>query len=198
MVGARGLLPDAAEGHQGRGAQRRGRAFLRRPRSQRIDRARHRRGRRAFAHRGTARSSTIEFGRVPVVAVLHGAVVGGGLELAAAAHVRVAETLDLLRAAGGQPRHLCRRRRLGAAAAAHRRLAHAGNDADRPHLRRRGRPGDRPVALSGRPTARASPRASSSPSASPSNAPLTNFAIMHVLPRIAESDPGKRLCRPSR
>ena len=32
-----------------------------------------------------------EFGRVPVVAVLHGAVVGGGLELAAACHVRVAE-----------------------------------------------------------------------------------------------------------
>lgn len=33
----------------------------------------------------------VEFGRVPVVAVLHGAVVGGGLELAAACHVRVAE-----------------------------------------------------------------------------------------------------------
>jgi (methylthio)acryloyl-CoA hydratase len=33
----------------------------------------------------------IEFGTVPVVAVLHGAVVGGGLELAAAAHVRIAE-----------------------------------------------------------------------------------------------------------
>jgi (methylthio)acryloyl-CoA hydratase len=33
----------------------------------------------------------IEFGPVPVVAVLHGAVVGGGLELAAAAHIRVAE-----------------------------------------------------------------------------------------------------------
>ena len=33
----------------------------------------------------------IQFGRVPVVAVLHGAVVGGGLELAVAAHVRVAE-----------------------------------------------------------------------------------------------------------
>ena len=33
----------------------------------------------------------IEFGAAPVVAVLHGAVVGGGLELAAAAHVRVAE-----------------------------------------------------------------------------------------------------------
>ncbi len=38
---------------------------------------------RAFEH--------IEFGRVPVVAALHGAVVGGGLELAAACHIRVAE-----------------------------------------------------------------------------------------------------------
>ena len=35
--------------------------------------------------------AAIEFGRVPVVAVLHGAVVGGGLELAASSHVRVAE-----------------------------------------------------------------------------------------------------------
>jgi (methylthio)acryloyl-CoA hydratase len=33
----------------------------------------------------------IQFGRLPVVSVLHGAVVGGGLELAAATHIRVAE-----------------------------------------------------------------------------------------------------------
>ena len=33
----------------------------------------------------------IQLGKVPVVAVLHGAVVGGGLELASACHVRVAE-----------------------------------------------------------------------------------------------------------
>src|SRR3546814_4783914 len=33
----------------------------------------------------------IQFGRVPVIAVLHGAVIGGGLELAAATHVRIAE-----------------------------------------------------------------------------------------------------------
>jgi enoyl-CoA hydratase/carnithine racemase len=33
----------------------------------------------------------IEHGDVPVIAVLHGAVVGGGLELAAAAHIRIAE-----------------------------------------------------------------------------------------------------------
>ncbi len=33
----------------------------------------------------------IEYGRVPVVSVLHGAVVGGGLELACSTHIRVAE-----------------------------------------------------------------------------------------------------------
>jgi enoyl-CoA hydratase/carnithine racemase len=33
----------------------------------------------------------IEYGHVPVVVVMHGAVIGGGLELAAAAHIRVAE-----------------------------------------------------------------------------------------------------------
>jgi enoyl-CoA hydratase/carnithine racemase len=33
----------------------------------------------------------VQFGPVPVVALLHGAVVGGGLELASSAHVRVAE-----------------------------------------------------------------------------------------------------------
>ena len=33
----------------------------------------------------------IQFGRVPVIGVLHGAVVGGGLELASSLHVRVAE-----------------------------------------------------------------------------------------------------------
>ena len=34
----------------------------------------------------------IQFGRIPVVAALHGAVVGGGLELASACHIRVADT----------------------------------------------------------------------------------------------------------
>jgi (methylthio)acryloyl-CoA hydratase len=34
---------------------------------------------------------TVQYGNVPVVAVLHGACVGGGLELAAACHIRVAE-----------------------------------------------------------------------------------------------------------
>lgn len=34
----------------------------------------------------------VQFGLVPVIAVLHGAVVGGGLELASACHIRVAES----------------------------------------------------------------------------------------------------------
>ena len=33
----------------------------------------------------------IQFGRVPVIAALRGAVIGGGLELAASCHIRVAE-----------------------------------------------------------------------------------------------------------
>ena len=33
----------------------------------------------------------MQFGRMPVICVMHGAVVGGGLELASSAHVRVAE-----------------------------------------------------------------------------------------------------------
>ena len=33
----------------------------------------------------------IQFGRVPVIAALHGAVIGGGFELASAAHIRVAD-----------------------------------------------------------------------------------------------------------
>jgi len=38
-----------------------------------------------------AAMDALQFGPVPVVAVLHGAVVGGGLELASAAHIRIAE-----------------------------------------------------------------------------------------------------------
>ena len=38
-----------------------------------------------------AAMDAIQFGRVPVVAVLHGAVVGGGLALASSCHIRVAE-----------------------------------------------------------------------------------------------------------
>jgi enoyl-CoA hydratase/carnithine racemase len=40
---------------------------------------------------GTALSTGSRNGGVPVIAALHGAVIGGGLELTASAHIRVAE-----------------------------------------------------------------------------------------------------------
>lgn len=40
---------------------------------------------------GQQLNNTVQYCRAPVVSVLHGAVIGGGLELAAATHVRVAE-----------------------------------------------------------------------------------------------------------
>jgi (methylthio)acryloyl-CoA hydratase len=43
------------------------------------------------SRRWHAAMDTIQFARVPVVAALHGAVVGGGLELASSCHVRVAD-----------------------------------------------------------------------------------------------------------
>ncbi len=43
------------------------------------------------SRRWHAAMDALQFGPVPVVVVMHGAVVGGGLELASAAHIRVAE-----------------------------------------------------------------------------------------------------------
>src|SRR5215472_3841174 len=45
----------------------------------------------ARAEKRNAIDDPTVFGKAPVVAVLHGAVVGGGLEIAAACHIRVAE-----------------------------------------------------------------------------------------------------------
>ena len=45
----------------------------------------------AFSRSWHRAFDAIENGGVPVIAVLHGAVIGGGLELAAAAHIRVTE-----------------------------------------------------------------------------------------------------------
>ena len=44
-----------------------------------------------FARYGHEVFNTIQFGGRPVIAALHGAVVGGGLEMACCAHVRVAD-----------------------------------------------------------------------------------------------------------
>ncbi len=46
--------------------------------------------------------SRIEFGTIPWISALHGAVVGGGLELAAATHVRVADATTFMALPEGQ------------------------------------------------------------------------------------------------
>jgi len=127
----------------------------------------------------------VQFGRVPVVAALHGAVVGGGLELAVAAHVRVAERSayyglpegqrGIFVGGGGSSRIP---RLIGAARMADMMLTGRVYDAEE-GLR---------VGLSqylvdtGQGLAKAFELAHKIAA----NAPLSNFAVMHALPRIAD------------
>jgi enoyl-CoA hydratase/carnithine racemase len=130
----------------------------------------------------------IEFGRVPVVAVLHGAVVGGGLEFAAAAHVRVAERSAYyalpegsrgIYVGGGAsvrlPRLIGVSRVMEMMMTGHVYDAEEGQAAGLSHyLVEPGKGLAKGIELAKRVA---------------SNSPLTNFGIMHVLPRIAEQDP---------
>ena len=127
----------------------------------------------------------VQFGRVPVVCVLHGAVVGGGLELASAAHLRVAERSafyglpegqrGLFVGGGGSARVP---RLVGVARMTDMMLTGRVLDADE---------GQR-VGLShylvddGQGLAKAFELAAKIAQ----NAPLSNFAVMHALPRIAD------------
>jgi enoyl-CoA hydratase/carnithine racemase len=130
----------------------------------------------------------IQFGPVPVVAVLHGAVVGGGLELAATAHVRVAErstyyalpegSRGIFLGGGGTVR-LTRligvSRVMDLMLTGHTYDAVEGQAIGLSHyLVDDGKGLDKALELAARIAA---------------NTPLTNFAVMHTLPRIAESDP---------
>jgi enoyl-CoA hydratase/carnithine racemase len=135
---------------------------------------------RAFQH--------IEFGKVPVVAVLHGAVVGGGLELAAAAHIRVAERSAYyalpegsrgIYVGGGAsvrlPRLIGTARVMDMMLTGRTYGAEEGQAIGLSHyLVEPGAGLAKGIELAERIA---------------SNAPLTNFAVMHVLPKIAESDP---------
>jgi enoyl-CoA hydratase/carnithine racemase len=127
----------------------------------------------------------VQFGKVPVVAVLHGAVVGGGLELAASCHVRVAESSafyglpegqrGLFVGGGGSARIP---RLIGAARMTDMMLTGRVDDAHDGHaigishyLVQPGEGLAKAFALAERIAA---------------NAPLSNFAVMHALPRIAD------------
>jgi len=134
----------------------------------------------------------IQLGRVPVIAVLHGAVVGGGLELASAAHIRVAEASTfyglpegqrgLFVGGGGSARIP---RLIGVARMTDMMMTGRVVDADEG-----GRIGlSQYVVEDGQGLAKALALAEKLAS----NAPLSNFAVMHALPRIAEMGPDEGL-----
>ena len=130
----------------------------------------------------------IEFGKVPVVAVLHGAVVGGGLEIAAAAHIRVAErsafyalpetSRGIFVGGGGSVRlpPLIGTARMMDMMLTGRTLSAEDGQAIglTQYLVDEGKGLAKGLELAHRIAG---------------NAPFTNFAVMHMLPRIARSDP---------
>ena len=130
----------------------------------------------------------IEYGSVPVVSVLKGAVIGGGLELASATHIRVAERSTYYALPEGQrglfvgggasvrvPRLMGAHRVADLMLTGRRLTAEEGHTYGLSHyLVDDGTGFDRAMELA---------------TAIAANSPVTNFAVMHALPRIAESGP---------
>ena len=127
----------------------------------------------------------VQYGRVPVVAALHGAVVGGGLELASACHIRVADestfyalpegTRGIFVGGGGSVRIP---KLIGVARMTDMMLTGRVYDAQ---------DGERlGFAQYLVPTGDALKKALELAARIATNAPLTNYALMHALPRIAE------------
>jgi len=127
----------------------------------------------------------VQLGRVPVVAALHGAVVGGGLELASACHIRVADdstfyalpegTRGIFVGGGGSVRIP---KLIGVARMTDMMLTgrvYNAVDGERIGL-----------AQYHVPTGTALEKALDLAQRIATNAPLTNYALMHALPRIAE------------
>ncbi|VTU36685.1 crotonase/enoyl-CoA hydratase family protein [Variovorax sp. PBL-E5] len=127
----------------------------------------------------------VQQGPVPVIAALHGAVVGGGLELASACHIRVADTTTfyalpegsrgIFVGGGGSVRIP---KLIGVARMTDMMLTgrvYNAEDGERAgfaqYLVPEGTAFDRAIELAQRIA---------------TNAPLTNYALMHALPRIAE------------
>jgi enoyl-CoA hydratase/carnithine racemase len=127
----------------------------------------------------------IQFGRVPVVAVLHGAVVGGGLELASTAHLRVAETGTFYALPEGQRGIFVG----GGASVRVSRLIGAARMADmmftgRVYSADEGQAAGISTYLV--PAGKGLEKGIELAARIAGNAPATNFALMHALPRIAE------------
>jgi len=127
----------------------------------------------------------VQYGPVPVIAALHGAVVGGGLELASACHIRVADestfyalpegSRGIFVGGGGAVRIP---RLIGAARMTDMMLTgrvYSAADGEKvgfaQYLVPQGASFDKAFELATRVA---------------QNAPLTNYALIHALPRIAE------------
>lgn len=127
----------------------------------------------------------VQYGPVPVIAALHGAVVGGGLELASACHIRVADksafyalpegSRGIFVGGGGSVRIP---KLVGVACMTDMMLTgrvYNAEDGERAgfaqYLVPEGQALEKAMALAERVAG---------------NAPLTNYALMHALPRIAE------------
>ena len=128
----------------------------------------------------------IQFGRVPVVAALQGAVIGGGLELACCAHVRVAEPSAFYALPEGQRGIFVG----GGGSVRIPRLVGVARMADMMLTGRvyRAEEGERVgfaqyLVGAGEGLAKAVDLAKKIAG----NAAMTNYAVMHALPRIAES-----------
>jgi enoyl-CoA hydratase/carnithine racemase len=130
----------------------------------------------------------VEFGRVPVVSVLHGAVVGGGLELAAATHVRIAERSAYYALPEGS-------RGIYVGGGASVRLPRLIGVSRMAEMMLTGRTYDaaegQAIGISHYVVEPGAGLAKGIELARriADNEALTNFAVMHVLPRIAEQDP---------
>src|SRR5215831_9412093 len=130
----------------------------------------------------------IQYSRVPVIAALKGAVIGGGLELACAAHIRVAEPSTYFALPEGQrgifvggggsvrlPRLIGVARMMDMMLFGNVSAATEGAaDGFAQYLVEEGGALPKAMELAGRIA---------------SNAPLTNFAVLQALPLIAEANP---------
>ncbi|MDO9438717.1 crotonase/enoyl-CoA hydratase family protein [Hydrogenophaga sp.] len=127
----------------------------------------------------------VQQGPVPVVAALHGAVVGGGLELASACHIRVADSSTFFALPEGSRGIFVG----GGGSVRIPRLIGAARMADMMFTGRvyKAEEGER-IGLAQYlvPEGTALEKAMELATRIAGNAPLTNYALMHALPRIAE------------
>jgi len=134
----------------------------------------------------------LQFGRVPVVAAMHGAVVGGGLELVSACHIRVADSTayyglpegqrGIFVGGGGSARIP---RLMGVARMTDLMMTGRVYDAEEglavglsQYVVEEGHALTKAIALADRIA---------------QNAPMSNFAVMHALPRIADQSQSEGL-----